>query len=430
MTPAITSSLSEQLDYLDSLLHEATNTDIPITVFQEFSDICPDDFNTLSHIINQSKTLEQKPRLTYDYIKLTLLVEMPTCVHEVPCTVFKSWFDMFLDNLHFNSQLIDISVFLNAIIKTEHLSAIPNLVITFTAGARHKPIKEVIPVLAESVFTQGAADAVEKLWKEIIAKPKTPMVILALGEACKYKSPERSSITWKTLCHEKPAHSLKSFLALQKDVLMPEDPIVIADHTWFSLASIEIWVWIRGDTPINISLQSGDHTAHGRLFPQPSMNTINKMIERGAQMMKDCLVTLCKQVDSDYNTAMLEASGVAFPIFWDRMWSSIEVAGGSTAHSHYLTWYQASTRGVKHLEHPDVSNDGLLSLSASNTHIHTLTDIGASGDSAKRSAVTAGFAQPDASGSVQHSHTQCSNGGGNKTQGRGKGKGRRKGSGT
>ncbi|KAG1855576.1 hypothetical protein F4604DRAFT_1685678 [Suillus subluteus] len=264
-------------------------------------------------------------RLTYDYIKLTLLVKMPTHIYEVPCTVFKSWFDIFLDSLYFNRQLIDISVFLNTFVKTEHLSVIPNLVVTFTAGSHCKPIKEVIPILAKSAFTQGAADAVEKIQKEIITKLETLMVILALiGKACKYESPEHSSIAWKALCHEKLAHSLKSFLALQKDGLMPEDPIVIADYTWFSLASVEIW----------------------RLFPQPSMNTVNKMIEGCVQMMKDCLVTLCKQVDPDYDTAMLEASSVTFPIFWDCMWSSIEVAGGSTAHSHYLTWYQAFARGV------------------------------------------------------------------------------------
>lgn len=80
------------------------------------------------------------------------------------------------------------------------------------------------------------------------------------------------------------------------------------------------------------------------------MNTINKMLKRGAQMMKDCLITLCKQVDPSYDTAMLEVSGIAFPLLWDCIWNSIEVAGGSTAHSRYLTWYQAFARGVKHLE--------------------------------------------------------------------------------
>lgn len=215
-------------------------------------------------------------RFTYDYINCHLLVEMPTRIHEVPCTVFKTWFDRFLDSLDFDRTLIDTIVFMNAEVKTEELSTIPDMTLSVIVGNPHRPLKEAIPVLIETAFSQQTNPLMNKLRKQIRAKPEVLMVIATLiGETKPYHSPERSSTAWDTLLQETPARELSSFLDLQPLDSKPTDPITILGHQWLGLQTIDVWVWVRGDSPININLVTGPRTARGVSIPSLSRHSTN-----------------------------------------------------------------------------------------------------------------------------------------------------------
>lgn len=215
-------------------------------------------------------------RFTYDYINCHLLVEMPTRIHEVPCTVFKTWFDRFLDSLDFDRTLIDTIVFMNAEVKTEELSTIPDMTLSVIVGNPHRPLKEAIPVLIETAFSQQTNPLMNKLRKQIRAKPEVLMVIATLiGETKPYHSPERSSTAWDTLLQETPARELSSFLDLQPLDSKPTDPITILGHQWLGLQTIDVWVWVRGDSPININLVTGPRTARGVSIPLLSRHSTN-----------------------------------------------------------------------------------------------------------------------------------------------------------
>ncbi|KAG1872006.1 hypothetical protein C8R48DRAFT_770374 [Suillus tomentosus] len=299
---------------------------------------------------------------------------MPTHIHEVPCTIFKTWFDWFLDSLDFDHTLIDTIVFMNAEVKTEELSTIPDMTMSVIIGNPHRPLKEVIPVLIETAFSQQTNPLMNKIRKQICAKPEVLMVIATLiGETKPYYSPEHSSTAWDTLLQETPAHELSSFLDLQPLDSRPTDPITIAGHPWLGLQTIDVWVWVRGDSPININLVTGPRTAHGRLYPDPHMDTVNTIINQGI-----------------------------------------------TAHSRYLAWHAKSARGVKHIEHPD-SHDNEPSFS--NTRSHT--------DTGPNATVSNNSVQPGTSSAqnddVQHNAGKSKSklrGKHRGTKGKGKGKGK------
>lgn len=161
---------------------------------------------------------------------------MPSRIHEVPCTVFKMWCDSFLESLVFNCALVDAIVFMNAEVKTEELSTVLDMTMSLVVGNPRRPLKEVIPVIIESAFSQHTDPLMTKLQKQILAKPEVLMVIAALIKETKvYQSPQKLSTTWNTLLQETPARKLSPFLKLQSPDLKPTDPITIADHQWLSL---------------------------------------------------------------------------------------------------------------------------------------------------------------------------------------------------
>ncbi|KAG2353231.1 hypothetical protein BDR07DRAFT_1383369 [Suillus spraguei] len=289
--PSKSVNIPSQLDdYLDNLLCETADSNIPITgrhckrvldfitnsekEVEEFSDIYPENFETISHIIEQVKTTKQKPRFTYDYINCHLLIKMPSHVHEIPCTMFKAWFDRFLESLDFNCTLVDANVFMNAEVKMEELSTIPDMAMSLIIGNPRRPLKEVFPVLIESTFSQHTNLLIMKLRKQILAKPEVLM---------------------NTLLKEIPACSFNSFLKLQSVNSKSTDPITIAGHQWLGFQTVEIWVWVRGDSPINVNFVTRACMTCSRLYPDPCMDTINAMINKGLHLVKDHLGSLCKE---------------------------------------------------------------------------------------------------------------------------------------
>ncbi|KAG2142989.1 hypothetical protein DEU56DRAFT_754580 [Suillus clintonianus] len=386
----IDNHLSQCLGYPSSIWCEAAKSDIPVT-------------GQCKLVLQPIADPEDEAAVDYDYINCFLLVEMPSRIHEAPCTVLKSWFDTYLASLDFNRGLVDTQVFLNADIETDTLSTIPDLTMTFNAGPPRRPLKEVIPVLAETAWSQNTNPLITKPKKQITAKPEILMVFMALiRETTKYQSPVHSSFTWKTLCKGKSLHSLESFLAFQPADVKSTDPISVADHTWLSLH------------PIDIKLVPGKRTARGRLFPDPHMSTVNGMINKGLTLIKQCLGSLCKEVNPQYDITQLLQSGIPFPFAWNRMWNAIDVASGVTAHKRYLQWYQkSSSRGTKRLERSDSPNN---EASSSNTRARTIPDTVLSAQPG--AAVASGDGAPSAEKSQSKNKNRRS-----KRKSKGKGKG-------
>ncbi|KAI6119908.1 hypothetical protein EDD16DRAFT_1519266 [Pisolithus croceorrhizus] len=68
--------------------------------------------------------------------------------------------------------------------------------------------------------------------------------------------------------------------------------VVVDGHTWFSLSSVEIYVWTRqpGDTRIILDYQESDGYAFGTFYPTVHLDGINRVSWRGLGLLKDTII--------------------------------------------------------------------------------------------------------------------------------------------
>lgn len=95
---------------------------------------------------------------------------------------------------------MDAIVFMNTEVKTEELSTVLDMTMSLVVENPRRPLKEVIPVIIESAFSQHMDPLMTKLRKQILAKLEVLMIIAALIKETKvYQSSGKLSTTWNTL---------------------------------------------------------------------------------------------------------------------------------------------------------------------------------------------------------------------------------------
>lgn len=101
-------------------------------------------------------------RLTYDYDKTTLLVEMPSAIHEAPFDCLKLSLGNSIAAMPYDNDLIFPMVHMNSSLSVKEKSVTPDICITVTPA--EGPTKIVlVPFVGECACSEDKAHAIGKL---------------------------------------------------------------------------------------------------------------------------------------------------------------------------------------------------------------------------------------------------------------------------
>ncbi|KAG1771969.1 hypothetical protein EV702DRAFT_1246814 [Suillus placidus] len=314
----------------------------PEREYAEFHDLYFRVYSMVSDIVDSNWLwLPARPRWTYLKVDHILLVEKRSLIHEAPFNHLSSIFGLFLHGFRVHDD--------NPVLTTTSMNfqlpstfAIPDMAIQMTTATENHWSHEVI-VIGECAFAQDTDSVRRKIKHEIAGHPNVLMVILVvIDEHQPYRSPERMSEAWQMLCQETSPRSVSSFHSLQGSTIRsPDQPIVIAGHTWCHLASVRFHVWVRGNEPINIDVDNSELQACGTLFPNRDMGAADTMIEKGMVMMRDCIATVCQEAAPGSYITAIQDSVVAFRPNWNDLLVGLKLGVWDTAYHRYRSWYDS-----------------------------------------------------------------------------------------
>ncbi|KAG2340787.1 hypothetical protein BDR05DRAFT_1032515 [Suillus weaverae] len=285
--------------------------------YAEFCDVYFRVYSMVSDTVDSNwPWLPARPRWTYLKDDHILLVEKRSLIHEAPFNHLSSIFGLFLHGFRVhddNPVLTTISM--NFQLPSTY--AIPDMAIEMAAATENHWSHEVI-VIGECAFAQDTDSVRRKIKHEIAGHPNILMVILVvIDEHQPYRSPGRSKVR------------------------SPDQPIVIAGHTWCHLASVRFHVWVRGNEPINIDVDNSELQACGTLFPNRDMGAADTMIEKGMVMMRDCIATVCQEAAPGSYITAIQDSVVAFCPNWNDLLVGVKLGVWDTAYHRYRSWYDS-----------------------------------------------------------------------------------------
>ncbi|KAG2045875.1 hypothetical protein BDR06DRAFT_977896, partial [Suillus hirtellus] len=325
------------------------------TYSQVFSRINPLQYNSILCAVEQ---LAAKPRLSYDYETFQLEVEMPSCVHDSVMNVIRRGLesvDKTLQDL-ITGRLIRTEVHPSFTLNTGKKEFVPDCVHVITAHC-NPPVRK-IPSLVEIAYSQPEAAVLDRFRSAVKAYPELAMILMVvINEIPTFQSPKRLSHAWREL-HPKPdrhLHLEPSFLSLRAELQSLDEliPVIVENHSWCAISSIQVQVWIRGrKSPINIDTKDNRLTARRNLFPvnannAASMDDVTLMITQGLSLTRDCFVEQCRRADPGANVSALRAAQFHLPFKWADVLDGLTYAMNETAHNRYRTWYYSLWNGIE-----------------------------------------------------------------------------------
>ncbi|KAI5993370.1 hypothetical protein EDC04DRAFT_2806391 [Pisolithus marmoratus] len=120
--------------------------------------------------------------------------------------------------------------------------------------------------------------------------------------------------------------------------------LIIDGHTWFSLSSAEIhlWMWQPGDFKLDIDRQEGDGYAFGTLYPTVNLSDINKAFRCGLDLVKEAVVLELNQLaDVEQATIHSMEDWTPPPCTLDQSMLLMALVCGAhaTAYDRYHDWH-------------------------------------------------------------------------------------------
>ncbi|KAG1739655.1 hypothetical protein EDB19DRAFT_1908675 [Suillus lakei] len=195
-----------------------------------------------------------------------------------------------------------------------------------------------VPIIGETAFSQYRRALLVKFRRTIRLNPELSMGIMAEVEGCTpYRSPKKKSYTTNML-REKSPRSSDSFNAATGTLPALCNPVVVEGHTWCSIRSVSFKVWVRGAGPIDIDTKNGDLVASGTLYPVEDMAAVYAMIQKGAQLAREKLISLSQKHDPHIDIEAMRAP--LFILRSDAIITKIAGAMSATAHRRYMAWYK------------------------------------------------------------------------------------------
>ncbi|KIM57919.1 hypothetical protein SCLCIDRAFT_28446 [Scleroderma citrinum Foug A] len=151
-------------------------------------------------------------------------------------------------------------------------------------------------LLGECAFTQSDQNVTEKLQAYVLDAPDILVVCkILIKQGDHYCSPGAKPSVAKGL---RSSHLLTraEFCSVNAGDFAQT---VVDGHTWLSLSSVEIHVWVRqpGDSDINLDHLDGDGHTVGTLFPTIDVDDVNGAFQRGLQLIKEAALREMKASD-------------------------------------------------------------------------------------------------------------------------------------
>ncbi|KAG1837305.1 hypothetical protein DFJ58DRAFT_734428 [Suillus subalutaceus] len=262
-----------------------------------------------------------KPRLSYDYEKQSLLVDMPSAIHEALFDCLKLTLGQTIASLPYDHDTIYPMIHMNSSLKG--------------------PTKiRLVPFFGECACSEDKKHAIDKLAKTIRAHPDIKMAVLGLvRKAQPYHHPKCDSHAWNFFSTDPEPLPLEEFITER----FPScSSITIAGHNWCHVSSVEFLVWFQGDdeAAIDLNKEDAEHMAYSTLLPDLNMDAVKVMFQRGLEKIRDSLVTFSKQLDPSIDCTELEKAPITFLPIWKDYLIACRNGADVTAWTRYTVWYE------------------------------------------------------------------------------------------
>lgn len=193
----------------------------------------------------------------------TLIIEMPSAVHEAPLVALHTALTCFFENIPYNRQAVNINILSNIEASDSH---VPDMRISFQ-NMLHSGAEVLIPGIAETAFSQHYDTLLDKLEDTIEDNLSLLLLIAAvIIEDAPYRSPKRGSDTGRALLRDPSKRSSKNFVSTTGPPAL-NAPVIIENHTWCSISSVWFKVWVRGNDPIDLYSNDPALVADGVMSP-------------------------------------------------------------------------------------------------------------------------------------------------------------------
>ncbi|KAG2737786.1 hypothetical protein P692DRAFT_20656231, partial [Suillus brevipes Sb2] len=275
-------------------------------------------------------------RLTYIESDSTLIVEMPSAVHEAPLTALNSAFTCFLAILPFDHDSINTNVLSNVEASN---SLVPDLRVSLQ-NMRDAAAEVIVPVIGETAFSQHLDALMDKFQESLDADPSLKMVIMAVvTESKRYSSPRKGSLSRMAFMRDGSIRSAKDFIAGSNVLPTLDAPVIVEGHTWCSVESVRFKVWVRGDDVIDLASHDPALVAEGTLYPVDNMDSVLDMIQKGVNLLREQIISMALAIDPDEDSVALRDPNIKFRIRKGDIITKIAGAMRETAYRRYSAWY-------------------------------------------------------------------------------------------
>lgn len=289
-----------------------------------------------------------RPRLEYNCDTHTLVIEMPSPIHEAIIKVISKSLerlDLVLQDF-IAEELLSSDTHTNLTIDGDTVKCIPDILHMVTTLT--DPPIVINPVMGEVAVSQPRADLLQRLRDRLKEFPGIVLLFIAeVQERVHYTSPAESSQAWIHLQKKKLLTS-DAFLSSRtgpRSLKKPMD-IVVEKHPWHAMASVHLQVWVQNNSGhIELDTRDPELTARGELFPNKSMDKVTRMMERGLSRMRDKYAELARKASPNVDVSALLEARVTLPFTWDAMLSKLAFASMAMAYSRYKSWYMGSRPG-------------------------------------------------------------------------------------
>jgi len=205
----------------------------------------------------------------YDTDVCTMIIKLPTAVHEVPFDHLKKVLESALDDTPYDEDTILAQVHMNCDVLVMSSTLVPDMLISLMAVHGSTFTASWYLLIGECAFSKQKSHIVNKLKKYIQGFPNLMVVVMVIiDEVCDYQSPLKNSDTWEFFWNIDKVPSLDEFLALCPNAGKPlslSAPIKIKGHTWCHINSVDYYIWVRQpvEGPIDLDSTDAEHMAHG-----------------------------------------------------------------------------------------------------------------------------------------------------------------------
>ncbi|KAG1836586.1 hypothetical protein DFJ58DRAFT_818260 [Suillus subalutaceus] len=225
-----------------------------------------DEFSGIRRVeYEELERFHRRDLLTY-FNDDTLIIEMPSAVHEAPLVALHTALTCFLQSIPFDRQAINANVMTNIHASD---SLVPDMRISLQTCALRSA--------ALSITTPWQ----KKLQDAIIENPSLSLAIaIVIFENQPYRSPNSDSDTARSLLREPSKRAAEDFVSMAGCHPALNASVIVENH---------VMVWVRGDDPIDIFSNDLTLVADGVILSFPVICTRLLICKTFITLQPSCL---------------------------------------------------------------------------------------------------------------------------------------------